>query len=87
MNRGDARNGLLQARGEEVTIRRTLPQLSYEQRLRSREMETAECRLLLLLFRRHAGLTAWLSVAPLAPVKKQEKPELAKSPAKKQGKI
>jgi hypothetical protein len=86
--RVNARNRLLQAYDEEVTIGRTLPRIS-----KSGGFEAAEKKLRRLDSRpsrpcqRNAGVTASLLVAPLAPGKKQETSELANWLEKKRGKL
>ncbi len=78
MNAEQARNRLLQAHDEEVTIRRTFPRTRQERRFPNcrgkigRLGSRLSCPL-----QRNAGLTASLLVAPRALEKKQETPELA----------
>ena len=80
----EARNRLLQAYDEEVTILRTFPRTFLERPLPNRrgKIRRLESRLSCQL-QRKAGLTALLLVSPRAPQKKQEKPELANSLKKK----
>jgi len=85
--RVEARNRLLQAYDEEVTIRRTLPRTFKERRLLSRRGKTRRLDSRLSCPpQRNAGLTASLLVAPRAPEKKQETPELVNSQEKKRAK-
>jgi hypothetical protein len=88
VNAMEAKNRLLQAYDEEVTIRRTLPPAS-----RSGGFQVAEKKLrrpgsrLSCPRQRNAGVTASPLVARRAPGKKQETPELANWLEKKRGKL
>jgi hypothetical protein len=95
--RVEARNRLLQAYDEEVTILRTFPRTFLERRLPNCRGKIDDCRLrqgygepsdsrLSCRPQRNAGPRASLLVAPWAPEKKQETPELANLLEKKRAK-
>jgi hypothetical protein len=87
MNAEEARNRLLQAYGEEVTIRRTLPRTSGRGGFQTaREKLRRPGSRLSCTLQRNADLTASLLAAPRPPEKTQETPELANSLKKKRAK-
>jgi|SRR6266487_2387732 len=88
MNAEQARSRLLQAYGEEVTIRRTLPRNFGERRFSNRRVKIRRLgSRLSCALQRNASLTASPLVAPQAPEKKRETPEWANSPEKKRVKV